>query len=214
MKDLVYGNLPKENLKFLKMNNVFTKYFDEFSNIDIPDYSATTEEIQIIINKMKSLDSSSNKEKVQKFIFECDTDLTFVLKSNLKKIGIPFNEEYIKYLVEVGEQVGGLIMQLKDHYQRPRPYQLAWYSKQNLHPHETISGQSPSFPSGHATQGKFLSLLITQHYPEKAIELRKMSENISESRILLGVHYPSDNKAGERIAKSLFAKKEIQKFLK
>jgi len=214
MKDLVYGNIPIESLKFLKMNNIFTKCFDEFSNMEIPNYSDTTEEIQIIIDKMQSLENSSNKANIKKFIFQCDSDLTSVLEKNLKRIGIPSDKEYINYLVKIGEELGGLIMQLKDHYQRPRPYQVAWYSKQNLHPFETFSGQTPSFPSGHSTQGKFLSLLITDHYPEKAFELRKMSEKISESRILLGVHYPSDNKAGERIAKRLFAKKEIQKFLK
>ena len=40
-----------------------------------------------------------------------------------------------------------------------------------------------------------------------------MSEKISESRLLLGVHFPSDNKAGERIAKILFDKKEVKNFL-
>ena len=115
--------------------------------------------------------------------------------------------------MEVNEELGGLIMQLKTHYQRPRPFQVAWYSKQPLHPFETLSGQTPSFPSGHACQGKFLTMLVAQHYPEKSIELRKLSEKISQSRIILGVHYPSDNKAGERIAKQLFARKEIQNYL-
>jgi len=213
MKDLVYGNISQENLKFLKAKNIFTSCFNQFSELSYPDYEETTEEIEEVINVMNKAQKSPNWKNIEKFMFECDGDITFVLKSNLSKIGIPITDEYINYLVEIGEELGGLIMQLKNHYQRPRPYQVAWYSKQNLHPYTTTSGNTPSFPSGHACQGKFLTLLVADHYPEKAIELRKLSEKISQSRIMLGVHYPSDNKAGERIAKQLFAQIKIKDYI-
>jgi len=104
-------------------------------------------------------------------------------------------------------------MDLKVHFQRPRPFQVAYYTNQKLHPMTTLSGQSPAFPSGHACQGRFLTKVITKDNPTKRVELSKLSEQISKSRIIMGVHYPSDNFFGERIANELWKQKSVQKYL-
>tara|TARA_Y100001972_G_scaffold127415_1_gene184134 strand:+ start:2727 stop:3389 length:663 start_codon:yes stop_codon:yes gene_type:complete len=210
-KDLVYGNLNKESLKYLKMDNIFTQYFEEFSNTPFNDLFQTSAEITNVIKRQRDAENSPKWKAIKKFIFQCDMDLDETLKINLKKLKIPFDDDYINFLVSTSMDLGGLVMQLKNHYQRPRPFQVAYYTNQPLHPFETQSGNTPSYPSGHAMQGKFLTKIISSHYPKKKIELTRLSEMISDSRIIMGVHYESDNKFGELIANKLLAKDDIKK---
>ena len=214
MKDLVYGNINKEDLNYLNMKNVFTQFVDEYkSSLKVPDFMTSTDEIAEMLKVQRKAKESKHWRNIEEFCKGADGDLNATLHRELGKIGVPITKEYVDWLVEKTQALGGLVVKLKNHFQRPRPYQVAWYSKQPLHPMETISGNSPAFPSGHACQGKFLSLVVSSHYPEKRVELRKFSENISQSRILMGLHYPSDNIAGERIATELFDNKIIQKYL-
>ena len=207
---LVYGNINKEGLVFLNKDNIFTQYFSEFANTPYNDLFQSSEEIKQIIERQQDAEKSPKWKSIKKFAFECDGDLTDTLKSALNKLNIPYDEEYIKYLVKASDDLGGLVMQLKAHYQRPRPYQVAYYTEQPLHPYETISGNTPSYPSGHAMQGRFLTKLISHHYPEKKIELTRLSEMISDSRIILGLHFKSDNEFGESIATRLLNKEDIK----
>ena len=211
--DLVYGNLTSDSVSFLNKDNVFTNFFDRYSDRSFPSYFDSTEEISYMIKTIESYKQKKNWKKIKQFIDLCDGSLDETLRIHLGKLGIPFDENYISKLVKISEDFGGLIMKLKVHYQRPRPYQVAWYSKQPLHPMATFSGQSPAFPSGHASQGRLLTKVITQDYPSKRIELSKLSEQISKSRILMGVHYPSDNVFGEEIACEIFKEESVKKYL-
>lgn len=209
--DLVYGNLNKEGLSYLNKNNIFTNYFSEFSNMPFNDFFKSTEEITTIIETQSKAEGHKHWEKIKEFAHRWDGDISASLKFELDKLKIPNNQEYIDFIVGISEELGALIMQLKNHYQRPRPFQLAYYSNQPLNPYETISGNTPAYPSGHATQGKFLTKIISLHYPSKRIALTKLSEKISESRIVMGLHYPSDNEFGEQLAMSLLQKDDIRK---
>ena len=211
--DLVYGNITSDSVKFLNADNVFTSFYDRYNDRSFPSYFDSTEEISYMLKTIESYKQKKNWKKIKQFIELCDGSLDETLKVHLGKIGIPFDKKYIDKLVKIAQDFGGLIMQLKVHYQRPRPYQVAWYSKQPLHPMSTFSGQSPAFPSGHASQGRFLTKVITQDHPSKRIELSKLSEQISKSRVLMGVHYPSDNVFGEEIACELFKEKSVQDYL-
>jgi hypothetical protein len=209
-KNLVYGNLTKEAQVFLNKSNVFTSFFEEFAYTPYNDFFNTTEEITQIIKVQRDAERNPKWNDIKKFNELCDGDLTKTLRVSLKKLQIPFDDNYIEYLSQLSMDLGGLIMQLKNHYQRPRPYQIAYYSNQPLHPYETISGNTPAYPSGHATQGRFLTKVIASHYPNKRIELSKLSEQMSNSRIVMGLHYPSDNLFGEQIASKLLEQKEIK----
>jgi len=211
--DLVYGNLTSDSVKLLNVNNLFTDFFDRYSDRSFPSYFDSTEEISYMLKTIETYKQKKNWKQIKNFIELCDGSLDETLQIHLSKLNIPFDKKYIDKLVKIAQDFGSLIMQLKSHYQRPRPYQVSWYSKQPLHPMPTFSGQSPSFPSGHASQGRFLTKVITQDHPSKRIELSKLSEQISKSRILMGVHYPSDNVFGEEIACELFKEKSVQDYL-
>jgi len=55
---------------------------------------------------------------------------------------------------------------------------------------------SGSYPSGHATQAFLWAGLLAEIFPEQRAALRERAELVAWSRIVAGVHYPSDIVAG------------------
>ncbi|HEU4621904.1 MAG TPA: phosphatase PAP2 family protein [Burkholderiaceae bacterium] len=53
-----------------------------------------------------------------------------------------------------------------------------------------------SFPSGHALHATTFTLVLAAHFPHVAIVLAPLAALIALSRIVLGLHYPSDVLAG------------------
>ena len=83
---------------------------------------------------------------------------------------------------------------LKDRYQRPRPF-VADARIQPCLPLE----QGYSFPSGHATWYRAASELLADLVPERRMRLLEVGRHGGNSRVLCGVHYPSDVQAGQRL---------------
>lgn len=210
MTELRYGNLTKELQSQLEVKNIFTEYLSEFSFVEYPNYYESTQEIISIIKTQESAEQSGKWEAIKAFCDLWDEDLLSALEKTLDSLDIPFDDDYIDYLTKVTEDLGALVVQLKNHYQRPRPFQVAFYTEQNLHPYDSVSAQSPSYPSGHAIQGYFLCNLIAFHYEDKKEQLLKIAKQIADSRIILGLHYPSDNSFGIQIVKELMLKDDIK----
>lgn len=209
--ELHYGNISREYVKFLEAENIFTKYKNEFELNPFPNFLQSAEEIDKIMEHQKKAMSSSEWDAIHKFCMQWDGDIIDSFAKTLTKLNIPANDEYLEYLAKISEDLGALIMQLKNSYQRARPYQIAYYSNnKQFHPFETISGNTPAYPSGHATQGYFICNVISHHYPDKAKELRSLANKIADSRIIMGVHFPSDNNFGVYIAKELMKKEDIK----
>lgn len=53
-----------------------------------------------------------------------------------------------------------------------------------------------SFPSGHTMHAVAFSMVITAHHPELAVLLIPFSSLIAMSRVILGLHFPTDIIAG------------------
>ena len=53
-----------------------------------------------------------------------------------------------------------------------------------------------SFPSGHTMHAVAFSLVVTAHHPELAVLLIPFSSLIAASRVILGLHFPTDVIAG------------------
>lgn len=91
---------------------------------------------------------------------------------------------------------------LKESMKRPRPY---WIST-DVNLIQGTGSFSYSFPSAHAGMSWKIALEISKKYPHLRDALETIARKISLSRVHAGVHYPSDIKAGEMIAKSLWDK--------
>jgi len=65
--------------------------------------------------------------------------------------------------------------------------------------------RSFSYPSGHATLGWTVALILTSLVPDRATDILTRGRIYGESRVICGVHWRSDVEAGRTIAASLYA---------
>lgn len=83
---------------------------------------------------------------------------------------------------------------LKQKTHRPRPFQVrqdVWVVGKPL--------DHFSFPSGHTLHAVAFSVVAMHYYPELSIILLPFTVMVAMSRVILGLHYPSDVLAGATI---------------
>jgi membrane-associated phospholipid phosphatase len=122
-------------------------------------------------------------------------------------------------LVETAAYIGQYqVMWYKRHFHRARPSQFS----PALLPPIDVPGHA-SFPSGHATQSMLIALCLEQVMPAAVSTpfsvnapdnppppnpgispLQQMAARIARNREVLGLHYPSDSKAGRLLAIETF----------
>lgn len=91
----------------------------------------------------------------------------------------------------------------KDRHNRARPFSRA---KGEICVARTPElARSSSYPSGHATVGWLDALILTQLAPDRASQILARGRLFGESRVVCGVHYPSDIEAGQVLASGLYA---------
>lgn len=89
---------------------------------------------------------------------------------------------------------------LKGKTLRPRPYEV----RQEI----TLAGMPLdkfSFPSGHTLHAVIFTMIALQYYPQLAIIVLPFTLLVALSRVVLGLHYPSDVFAGALIGAALAA---------
>ena len=102
----------------------------------------------------------------------------------------------------------------KNHFNRKRPY-VEFDEPTGVPEGERGSRNSASYPSGHATRGWTIALVLSELIPEKSDQILKVGYEYGESRVIVGYHYQSDVDAA-RIAASaalavLHSNEEFQK---
>ena len=195
INDMVYRDEPKK--KHVKRMNSglgpLTGFpIERFKNMPPPENESieTEEEIDY-------LDSIP----VEKNFIESADDIDQYFKKFLESKELEFPEEELKGVMK---GVKSIILQLKYHYNRPRPYQVAKAKNLQLDSEHLKSASTPSYPSGHATQGTFLGRYLADLYPEYGKELRQIGEDITFSRNMAKVHYPSDSELGKMLGNDLY----------
>jgi len=103
------------------------------------------------------------------------------------------------FFARVAETEGAVVDPAKDIWKRPRPHLLS-----NLVKPAVPLSKSGSYPSGHATVGTLMAIVLSNMVPEKRAELMARGWEYANNRVIGGIHYRSDIEAG-RIAGSLIA---------
>jgi acid phosphatase (class A) len=86
----------------------------------------------------------------------------------------------------------------KEYFQRVRPFDVD-HSVKTCVP--SVYGKAPrSYPSGHTTLGYSLGILLAHLIPEKADAILARAHDYGNSRVICGVHYPSDLAASQVLA--------------
>ena len=172
----------------ISKNNLFSN-FDTFEFKNQPPPNDNSEETK------KEIDFINKIELNKRFVQKKDNiikNFDEFLKSN----GI--DEE--KLIERVHQDTRIIILDLKNFYKRPRPFRL----DSKLYDPMLKSTEGFAYPSGHSTQSNLICLVLSHKYPRFKTELKKIKDDIVYSRQMANVHYPSDIKFGEELAKSLF----------
>ena len=111
-------------------------------------------------------------------------------------------EEQYKKLHEIVEskETRGIIMFYKRIFNRARPAQIA---PEKLNALTSMTGNNPSYPSGHAYQSFYTAKLLSKWEPARKKEWYEIAERTAFIRVYMGVHYPSDVEFGRRLVKHL-----------
>tara|TARA_R100000329_G_scaffold143750_1_gene127972 strand:- start:590 stop:1132 length:543 start_codon:yes stop_codon:yes gene_type:complete len=165
--------------KFKKMKPPGNNTFDTMQEIK--------ELNKIPINK-KFVKDNDNIEKVFKKVAE---------KKDIKN----YDKNIVKKLINSSAPI---ILKLKKHFNRPRPKVLAKKLNIKMKDIEMNSMKTPSYPSGHSTQGVLISLVLGDKYPKAKSAFSQAAKNISYSRNVAHAHYKSDSKMGEKLGKEMY----------
>ena len=97
----------------------------------------------------------------------------------------------------------------KDHFSRPRPFQrmqLERVCNQSAapKPQDHAMGGS-SYPSGHSTHGWTVAMILARVAPDREAELMARAEEYETSRLICGMHFPTDVEAGHIVATAVVA---------
>jgi hypothetical protein len=175
------------------MGNIFKKFnYDSFKDLSFPETGSPDFDNEIEV--LNSLPFNKDYVIYNDDVINCFKDL-------FDKKNIKFPEKTVNKLVEDSVPI---IKDLKNFYDRPRP----WDFTDKKHLVKLDSMGTPSFPSGHSTQGELISDFLSHYYPELQSELDQISKDISLSRNIARAHYPTDSEVGIKLGK------EMSKFLK
>jgi acid phosphatase (class A) len=107
------------------------------------------------------------------------------------------------------QDVGATIFAAKDHFHRPRPYQRIQLRRMcgNTTPPqpEARPTSGSSYPSGHSAYGWAVAMILARMAPERSEALMARAENYAQSRVICGMHFPSDVSAGQAIAAAVIS---------
>lgn len=196
---IIYGNPTIDKMKYLK-GSEWTPFINTMLNYPFPKNSSeeTRHELETLYRYQEEL-KAMDKSIAQRFIsYDEENPMDLYIKF-AKSRGLSI-ENVIKQIVEDSKYVA---VGLKYKYQRARPYQLAHYYKVKLTPYPSCVAITPSYPSGHTFQSLLLSSYLSAKLPNEKETLVKMAKDISNSRLSLGLHYPSDASFGFSVAKKM-----------
>lgn len=93
----------------------------------------------------------------------------------------------------------------KDHWKRPRPFIVDPTRATCITPDDRLRA-SGSYPSGHSAIGWGWALVLAEAAPDNASAILQRGREYGDSRVVCGVHYPSDVEAGRLLASAELAR--------
>ena len=151
----------------------------------------------------QELEYLSTLPQDSEFVHEMD-DITKVFEDYCKTVDIDFPKNLVEQLLDDSSI---FTRTLKVHYNRPRPYQVADHPLVNIDIGKDArleSMSTPSYPSGHSTQGILIGKVLSHMYPDHEYNLMNLGRDISKSRNIGRAHYPSDSKFGMKLGYALY----------
>jgi len=197
---IIWGNPTKLHETKLNRTISFLK-----NTIDIPEPPANSEhrtitELELLENISNSL-KESDMELIQKYDGK---DFISAFMEILDQHNLDYDKNEIDNLIK---DVETITLKEKYKFNRPRPTQLAerfGYELNTENYNKSKTASTPSYPSGHASQSRFLCTYLSEKYPKHKNKFSKLANEISMSRVKGLLHYPTDILAGELLGQHLY----------
>ena len=158
-----------------------------------PEYPDSVKESLIVLERMQNPDYE---------YFEL-TDITPV--SAFTKYLDSENLYYIEdELIGIAKGALPFILKQKHHYNRPRPAEV----NKKILPADSKTANTPAYPSGHAIQSFLLSNHLSEKYPKHAEAFEVIANRVADSRVSVGLHFPSDNEKAKELVQTYFTPKQ------
>jgi hypothetical protein len=197
LKDMVFSKSIKPKHK--KRMGIKTKLFPSNPKLTItPPPANDSNETRTELFKLLSYNNGIiDRKMVEEF-----DDMRKPYMELVNKYNLDVTKDDLQQIIDEGAKFS---LKIKYKYNRPRPYQIAeHYGIDDFKIHELDTAKTPSYPSGHALQGRLIGLILTDKDPEHQNEYMAVSQRISDSRIMARAHYPSDKEYGEKLADELY----------
>lgn len=208
LNQVTYGNPTQEIKGLLEKKGLVDSLFENLKQADMPlnNSELTREELNEVAEGILLLQDIENKDFLNRYK-AYDRSLIQTLVTIFKQKGIDVQE----LCEEIFKDINPLIAKLKVHFNRPRPYQLANYYQLNLFPFNSYSANSGSFPSGHTVQAYVMLNVIGSMHPTYYKFAKSIIDDVAESRVNLGLHFPSDNDFAKEVGESILKHKDFAK---
>lgn len=202
---IVFGNATIQDLQVMKDENYLVRALaPDMRRWTPPKNSsrATKEELNILVEYSVTQEKNGRKQ-----VF--DQALIPYIEQLFVRNGA--DAAFVKKIAqEVVDDIIPIITLLKYTFNRPRPFQLAYYQQLRLHPQYSYFVSSPSFPSGHTAIAAVLCEVLGNHFPDSYEAMVAFRKEVSESRLYMGVHYPSDNNSSMMLSEKICGNPEFK----
>ena len=196
---LVFGNPMREHLKFLEKETYLDTLLNELKSYAPPLNSDNDSFVELnqVMEAIKELSDQQTKLYTYKKI---DIALESYIYEWLINNSNVDAEAVNSMLKDIHEDCIPILLKTKYHYQRVRPFTLAYHYKLELYPYYSNTDKTPSYPSGHVFMSKIYCEVLGNTFPRFYAPLMELQKQVKQSRISLGLHYPSDCEFAEYAA--------------
>ena len=183
-----------------------TRDFSAYEDIDLDQwqgYPPPRNSSQVTKNEIHNLVSLGQfRDQWEKDMVMHDKKVIQAFREYLDKHGLEVDLDRIDDLLK---QASPILLSLKRFYNRPRPNVLAKKLGLALTFFPLTTAETPSYPSGHATQGRLVAKLVADEVPfEHRRNILDIGTRIGHSRQIAGAHYQSDTEFGHRLGDELY----------
>lgn len=199
IKSIVYTTEPipdkkKAMIEYSKTKGLLKDFnYDKFKIIPFPKNAS----MQTYSELTYLRDLPEDKEFVK-----THDDIEGVFRQVCKDYNLEYPEKLVNDLVLASL---GIILDLKYQYNRPRPKQLAKEYGITIGGIELESMDTPSYPSGHSTQGFLIGKMLQTRLPINTDAFLQAAQRISYSRNIARAHFPSDSRMGEELGTAMYS---------
>lgn len=184
-KNIFLRDLLKVFFYILIILYIFTglyneRYFKIYPTLYL--YPNNYKEINIV---KQYINVSQNNQTILDFIKLTDESVAHAFVQHIN--------ENIEELHNYEREIVLYILFFKYLFNRARPKQI----DTSVNIFNSISANTPAFPSGHSMQGLYLAKKLSKKYPEKQELFYKIADDCGKARIYAGLHYPSDHYFGQ-----------------